>query len=246
MPSEMPEIPKTNWQRRVVDRSLSKATQRSLDRGAGLIEAAARLMERTKGDTFTVQDVANEAGQSLRSFYQHFGSKDDLFLAVFEEAMRIYAMLLLRDIDRYDKPLDRLIAGVISVAHLTRRSSQGIVVVLSRLRMQLTEVDPQLVASSTSPVTSALRDLVNAAQDAKVAGPCDPDTAAYSIFSLAASISMGRMLGNTFDLELPTDIEFARFCLQGVKARLPQGWEQQSYSATNSTDHAAPPDHRTG
>ena len=156
----MPEIPKTNWQRRVVDRSLSKATQRSLDRGAALIEAAARLMERTKGDTFTVQDVANEAGQSLRSFYQHFGSKDDLFLAVFEEAMRIYAMLLLRDIDRYDKPLDRLIAGVISVAHLTRRSSQGIVVVLSRLRMQLTEVDPQLVASSTSPVTSALRDLV--------------------------------------------------------------------------------------
>ena len=72
----------------LVGRSLAEATKRSLDRGASLIRAAATLMERTKGDSFTVQEVANEAGLSLRSFYQHFGSKDDLLLAVYEEAMR--------------------------------------------------------------------------------------------------------------------------------------------------------------
>ena len=214
-----------NWQRRVVDRSLSKAAQRSLDKGAGLIAAAAKLMEKTGGDSFTVQDVANEAGQSLRSFYQHFGGKDDLFLAVFEDAMRVYAHLLSEDIDRCDDPLDRLTAGVLSVARLTRRSSQGMVVVLSRLRMKLTEIDPDLVASSTSPVTSMLRGLVAAARDTGLAGPCDPDVAAYSIFSLAAAVSTSRLLGNAYDLEVPSDLEFARFCLLAVGARLPEGWE---------------------
>ena len=55
------------------------------------MQAAARLLERTNGDRFTVQDVADEAGQSLRTLYQYFESKDDLLLAVFEEAMRTYA-----------------------------------------------------------------------------------------------------------------------------------------------------------
>ena len=76
-----------SWEGRVVGRSLAEATKRSLNRGGALIRAAATLMERTKGDSFTVQEVANEAGLSIRSFYQHFGGKDDLLLAVYEEAM---------------------------------------------------------------------------------------------------------------------------------------------------------------
>ena len=79
------------WHARVVQRSLRSATQRSIDRGTSLVQAAARLLERTNGDRFTVQDVADEAGQSLRTLYQYFESKDDLLLAVFEEAMRTYA-----------------------------------------------------------------------------------------------------------------------------------------------------------
>jgi AcrR family transcriptional regulator len=221
----------------VVDRSLGKATQRSLDRGTQLIRAAARLMERTKGDTFTVQDVSSEAGQSLRSFYQHFESKDDLLLAVFEDAMRVYARLLNQDVDRFDDPLGRLVAGVLSVAHLTRRSSEGIVVVLSRLRMQLAQIDPQVVASLSSPVTSTLRDLVARAQEAGVAGPGDPDTAAYAVFSLSSAVSMGRLVGNSLALEIPSDLEFARFCLQAVKVDLPDGWEKD-YLPASRTDLA--------
>ena len=80
-----------DWQARVVRRSLRTATQRSIDRGTSLVRAAARLLERTNGDRFTVQDVADEAGQSLRTLYQYFESKDDLLLAVFEESMRTYA-----------------------------------------------------------------------------------------------------------------------------------------------------------
>ena len=91
-----PDVPVdgADWHRRVVGRSLRTATQRSIDRGASLVRAAAVLLERSQGEDFTVQDVADEAHQSLRTLYQYFESKDDLLLAVFEEAMRTYARLI--------------------------------------------------------------------------------------------------------------------------------------------------------
>src|SRR5690349_18256786 len=95
----------SDWQRRVVGRSLRTATQRSIDRGASLIAAAGALLERSKGDGFTVQDVADEAGQSLRTLYQYFESKDDLLLAVFEEAMQTYKVLIDTAIAPLDRPL---------------------------------------------------------------------------------------------------------------------------------------------
>ena len=83
-----------DWQRRVVGHSLNGARRRSIDRGARLIRAAAKVLERTNGESLTVQEVADEAGQSLRTLYQYFESKDDLLLAVFEEAMRTYARMV--------------------------------------------------------------------------------------------------------------------------------------------------------
>src|SRR5665647_244081 len=83
-----------DWQRRVVGRSLDGARRRSIDRGASLIRAAAKVLERTNGESITVQEVADEAGQSLRTLYQYFESKEDLLLAVYEEAMRTYARLI--------------------------------------------------------------------------------------------------------------------------------------------------------
>ncbi len=56
-----------------------------------LIRAAATVLARSNGEDITVQEVADEAGQSLRTLYQYFESKNDLLLAVFEEAMRTYA-----------------------------------------------------------------------------------------------------------------------------------------------------------
>ena len=83
-----------DWHRRVVGRSLQGAQRRSIDKGAHLIRAAAKVLERNGGASLTVQEVADEAGQSLRTLYQYFESKDDLLLAVHEEAMRTYARLI--------------------------------------------------------------------------------------------------------------------------------------------------------
>ncbi len=55
-----------------------------------------------------MQEVADEAGQSLRTLYQYFESKDDLLLAVFEEAMKTYARMIREAIADVDDPLERL------------------------------------------------------------------------------------------------------------------------------------------
>ena len=89
LPTSLPTSPSTGTAGSSAGRC---STADAVDRpGPALIQAAAALLERSNGDGFTVQDVADEAGQSLRTLYQYFESKDDLLLAVFEEAMGIYA-----------------------------------------------------------------------------------------------------------------------------------------------------------
>ncbi len=141
------------WQRRVVDRSLDDAKKRSIDRGARLIRAAAKVLDRTHGESLTVQEVADEAGQSLRTLYQYFASKDDLLLAVYEEAMRTYAQLITAAVDRLEDPLERLAGGIIAAARMPSMHAQGRDRGLAHLRLQLSQAHPTLVASAQEPVT---------------------------------------------------------------------------------------------
>src|SRR3954452_24275428 len=136
----------SDWHRRVVDRSLRTATKKSINRGASFIRAATTLLERSDGDGFTVQEVADEAGQSLRTLYQYFESKDDLLLAVFEEAMRTYARMIRNAVVDLTDPLERLGGGIIASLRMPEFSDTGVDRGLARLRPKLGEVEPGLVA----------------------------------------------------------------------------------------------------
>ena len=115
-----------DWQRRVIDRSLDDAKRRSIDRGSRLIRAAAKVLDRSNGESLTVQEVADEAGQSLRTLYQYFASKDDLLLAVYEEAMRTYATAADRRSGRASRiRLERLAAAIIASGRLTSLHGLG-------------------------------------------------------------------------------------------------------------------------
>ncbi len=213
-----------DWHRRVVGRSLRRATQRSIDRGGGLIRAAATLLERSNGDGFTVQDVADEAGQSLRTLYQYFESKDDLLLAVFEEAMRTYDRMIRVSVTTLDDPLERLAGAIIAAARMPERSRSGVDRGLSRLRQKLGEVEPGLVATSTEPVTSLFRDLVATALEAKQIRDCDPDEAAYMIVALNSAFIVNHTWGNDVSLRLPDVRSFTMFCLFGLGAAKNEAW----------------------
>lgn len=213
-----------DWHRRVVNRSLRTATRRSIDRGATLVIAAAKLLEQSDDGDFTVQDVANEAGQSLRTLYQYFESKDDLLLAVFEEAMRTYATMIGDAIVKLDDPLDRLAGALLAAVCIPDRSDTGINRRLARLRMKLAQVDPDLVGRAQAPLNSLVRELVDIAASAQRVDVVDLDAATYLLLTLNASSITSRTLGNDTGSGQPSPFDVVTFSLRGIGARLEPGY----------------------
>jgi AcrR family transcriptional regulator len=224
-PDETPDAgDDLDWHRRVVGRSLQDARRRSIDRGARFIRAAAKVLERTNGNSLTVQEVADEAGQSLRTLYQYFESKDDLLLAVFEEAMRTYARIMRDAIVALEDPVERLAGGIIaSVRAAAVHHKQGRDRGLSYVRMQLAQADPALVARSQEPVTAFFRELVGGALEGAGA-TIGPDTATWFVASLRSSVALSSTLGNDLSVDAPDAVELATFCLGGLGLERPAKW----------------------
>jgi AcrR family transcriptional regulator len=219
--------PEADWQRRVVGRSLDDARRRSIDRGARLIRAAAKVLERTNGESLTVQDVADEAGQSLRTLYQYFASKDDLLLAVHEEAQRTFATLLRGAIEGLDDPTERLAGAIIaSVRMPALHGRAGVDRGLSQLRLQLARAEPELLARSQAPVTELYREVVEAALPAASPPVVEPVAATYLISSARSSLILSMTLGNEYGLELPDAVDLSCFCLSGVGLHRPRSWHE--------------------
>ena len=78
---------RASWRDRSVERSLRGARAKAESRSDSFVTAAAEILQSTGRTDFTVQQIVEASSTSLRSFYQHFASKDELLLAVFEEVV---------------------------------------------------------------------------------------------------------------------------------------------------------------
>src|ERR1700754_3850429 len=58
-----------------------------VSRGDRFIKTAVAILGETGRTDFTVQEVVARSKTSLRAFYQHFSSKDELLLALFERTI---------------------------------------------------------------------------------------------------------------------------------------------------------------
>jgi AcrR family transcriptional regulator len=213
-----------DWQRRVVGRSLRTAAERSVDRGLNLIRAATVVLDRSNGQDITVQEVADEAGQSLRTLYQYFESKDDLLLAVFEEAMRTYARLVEGAIGELTDPLERLAGAIVAALRMTEVSGSGVDRGLVRLRLRLSETKPESVGRAQSTVTTLILGLVEAAAATGRLQAPDPEAATFMILSLNAAFNTTGTLGNDAGVGRPDVVGVTSFCLRGLGAELDDGW----------------------
>jgi AcrR family transcriptional regulator len=92
-----------------VARSLDSARVRSEGRVQRFLDAGFELLSSAEsGRDFTVQEVVDRSGQSLRSFYQYFAGKHELLLALFDEAIRSTADRLEDQLAKERDPLERL------------------------------------------------------------------------------------------------------------------------------------------
>lgn len=224
----IPDTEGGDWQRRVVGRSLVDARRRSIDRGARFIRAAAKVLQRSNGESLTVQEVADEAGQSLRTLYQYFESKDDLLLAVHEEAMGTYARMIRAAIADLSEPVERLAGGLIASLRMpSLHDRSGVDRGLSRLRLQLGQAEPELLSRSQEPVTAVFRDLVGAASDSCPSALVDVEYGTYLVLAVRSSCTLSATLGNDVSVALPDPVDVSIFCLAGLGLDRPRGWHEE-------------------
>jgi AcrR family transcriptional regulator len=122
-PKPVPSSPDSPWQQRAVDRSINSARLRALARSSQFLAAAMELLEETGDVEFTVANIVERSNLSLRAFYQHFGSKDELLLSLFEELVTQFTDDLAAQLDDIDDPFDRLeayVRGFLDRAHASR------------------------------------------------------------------------------------------------------------------------------
>ena len=98
----------TSFRDAAVARAVDPARLRAERRVQRFLDAAIELMSTASEKDFTVQEVVERSGQSLRSFYQYFAGKYELLLALFEESVRSTADLLRERIADEPDPFERL------------------------------------------------------------------------------------------------------------------------------------------
>jgi AcrR family transcriptional regulator len=164
-----------SWRELAVARSLDPARVRAEKRVQRFLDAALELMNGASGKDFTVQEVVERSGQSLRSFYQYFAGKYELLLALFEESVRTTADHLSKIVADEEDPLERLHRFIIEYHRICEpvpakgRGKKGPTpVIMAEFAQQLLTTHPQEAARAFIPLVSLFEEVVDQAATAGV------------------------------------------------------------------------------
>ena len=159
-----------SWREQAVARSLDPARARAENRVQRFLDAALELMNTASDKEFTVQEVVERSGQSLRSFYQYFAGKHELLLALFEEAVRWSVDRLQEAVAEEDVPLERLHRFAVEYYRLcrpvpdNRRSKKSpSPAALADFAQQLMTAHPDEAARAYAPLVSLFEELLDGA-----------------------------------------------------------------------------------
>ena len=155
-----------------MERRLDPARARAEDRVQRFLDAALELMnDSPSGVEFTVQEVVEKSGQSLRSFYQYFGGKQELLLALFEEAVLSTTESLRALVAKEDTARDRLHTFVIEYYKAcrpyrkTRGSKPRATPAMAQFAQQLLTAQPAEAARVFVPVVTFFEQVLAEAAD---------------------------------------------------------------------------------
>jgi AcrR family transcriptional regulator len=162
-----------------VARSLDSARARAENRVQQFLDAAVELMDEDPNRDFTVQEVVDRSGQSLRSFYQYFDGKYELLLALFEESVRATvaalqaALAAVPDTDTVER-LHTLVVEYHAMCRPTRSGRARPTPGMGRFAQQLLTEHPKEAAAAFGPLLDLTRGLLD---DAGAAGAIRADLA---------------------------------------------------------------------
>lgn len=172
------------WQQRALERSLAHAKGQSVERLAQFVDAARQMASETGDASFTVQQVVQRSGLSLKAFYRHFEGKDALLLALFEEDIRIGADALADWVADADDPVERLRAYVHGLLGFLALGESTYVSMLLREQRRLEQTDPVGMATALAPFIDLLESLLIEGGAVGVVRPGDWRRDAAMVFDL--------------------------------------------------------------
>jgi AcrR family transcriptional regulator len=215
------DIKEPAWRQRAVSRSLEGARSRAEQRVQGFLDAAFSLIDEKGSTDFTIQEIIDRSGQSLRGFYQHFQGKDDLLLALFDETLREAADDLERVVDAESEPMARLHAFTVRLYEWCdpeerprKRGSHNRRPIMDFM-LQLASSHPERVKSAMGPVSALLLELLDAAVAAGAIDVADTRHGAALMQQTVFSSWLGSRLVHN-PRTRPTAEETWEFCLHGL------------------------------
>ena len=208
----------SKWQERTVEHSLKDARQKAISRGGKFIRAANELIRKTGKADFTVQDVVETSGMSLRSFYQYFATKDDLLLALVEEAVTDYVADIRARIEPVSDPVEMLrllVKTMFSAADLSSSSSRGMVLFSWHLADSRTE---EFSAIFNPQVTMVAEILEAGVASGVFRNDIEVPVLAGLVMHTVVSVLDMRILGVRMSPRVINEDDLVGWCLAGVRA----------------------------
>ncbi len=209
------------WRQRAVSKSLSAARLRAEQRIQRLLDAAFELIDEKGTTEFTIQEVVDRSGQSLRGFYQYFEGKDELLFALLEESIGEALSDLREAVESETEPLARLRAFTIRLHEwcepigAKRKRGSHDRAPLSEFSLQLALKDPERLAVVMAPISRMLIALLEAAIASRQLEVADPRRAALLIQqTVMYGWFMNRLVANPRSRVTAEDAW--EFCLHGL------------------------------
>src|SRR3954469_9007362 len=209
------------WRERAVSRSLTSARSRAEERVQRFLDAAFSLIDEKGSTDFTIQEIIDRSGQSLRGFYQHFEGKDDLLLALFDETIEESADDLRRVAEAESEPLERLHAFTVRLYEwcvpeekARKRGSHNRLPIMDFM-LHLAPSHPERVKAAMAPVSTLLLEPLDEAVAAGAIRVADTRHAAALVQQTVFSSWLGHRLVHNPRAQ-PNAEETWAFCLHGL------------------------------
>lgn len=164
------------------------------DRTSAIVTAAYRLLDEGGLDELTIRAVLKNTGLARRAFYERFAGKDDLVLAVFEQAMRYAAEMYGELVAPMAEPLDRLKAIIVAIGRgagapdePAARQGSRMAAALSREHIRLAESRPAELQAALEPLFALIGQQIADGMAQGQIGPGDPARMTLFIYNLVAT-----------------------------------------------------------
>jgi AcrR family transcriptional regulator len=178
------------WVERTVDQSpaMQRSRNRRIEQSNIIISAARRLLV-VKGSAFTLQELAKEAEVALQTFYRYFSSKDQLLLALIE----VMVSDACREFEEASRPLSDPVARLrfyitttLDPDLLGENATSARFITAEHWRLH--QLYPAELAQAIKPFSDLILREINAASEAGLLRPSQPESAAWLINQLVVSV----------------------------------------------------------